>query len=648
MASLSELLEKLAESRAANKAADDSASVFAAPTLGGKIDDAVAGNLSGKDAASSAAAFPQSTDFTHDPAYSQDLSGQAQSDAAAAQAAGRAVPADASLVAPDVVSKAMTLGGDSSPMVLRDVTPTDSKLPVPYSDTAGISDITDEEAAKSPILAALKKAALPAAAIGAVGGTAALLGSGGDGDAKATPVKGIPTPASAPADDSDDSDDDDAIPVKKKVAPVAKTPDVPLDHEDVGPGEHIVSTDETDAADQKAKADELSDMEGQLDKKPIDPSEATKADLVKAQNAADANRRDMQMGKAFLNMGLAIANPQKPVDESIYDSLIADSDRPVKELNDRIAMEKQDAGSQYSTDLRAFMADKFGTQLPDTLSASEIEGSIAKPAAALFEQQEKTKQATELRQATLAQQATLAREKIASNEQMTQDKIQQRNDQAQMMAELKKQGNESKATDVQNKTYQKVAQQMEQLRGSPAVIQAEKDMYAADKADSLANMYGDPSKLSNSQVHLLASEVGKIAAGGVSSQAELNGITPDTLRGKLAGVTEKFTNSPSPANAQDFIKQYTDYTHALRKDAQKTVTDRYGRILNANKSQLGDDNVKALQDVYMNRFGAPDAAPAAAPAPGSPQQAGKAPAQPKTIQQNGFTYTLNPTTGKYE
>ncbi len=168
-----------------------------------------------------------------------------------------------------------------------------------------------------------------------------------------------------------------------------------------------------------------------------------------------------------------------------------------------------------------------------------------------------------------------------------------------------------------DKQYSDVQHQLEQTRGNPSVQQAEKDLYAADKADSLANIYGDPNKLSPAQVQLLASEVGKIAAGGVPTQHELDGLTPDTVNGKLAKIKERFLNEPTAANAGEFVKQYQDYTKALRKDAQKVVNDRYGRILDSNRGRLSDEGYQTLQDQYLNRFEQPETA---TPAPQQTQK----------------------------
>jgi hypothetical protein len=159
----------------------------------------------------------------------------------------------------------------------------------------------------------------------------------------------------------------------------------------------------------------------------------------------------------------------------------------------------------------------------------------------------------------------------------------------------------------QQQAYNQTIQQLEQMRGSPAVAQAEKDLYSAAKAQTLMGMgaNSDPNNLSNQQVNLLVSEVGKIAQGGVPNMDELKALTPGTLQGKLAGVWSKLTNDPTPANAGAFIKQYQDYTMGLAKDAQKVIEDRYGRVINARKSQFTPAEQNFLDMNYIHRFDQP-------------------------------------------
>lgn len=164
-------------------------------------------------------------------------------------------------------------------------------------------------------------------------------------------------------------------------------------------------------------------------------------------------------------------------------------------------------------------------------------------------------------------------------------------------------GKETSSSDKRNEALEKDTRtSLEQMRGNPAVQQAEKDLYSTRKIDSLANLYPDPNNLSKTQVSLLANELGKVASGGVPSAAELAALTPDTYKSQFSGVISTFLNKPTAANAGEFIKQYTDYAKALRKDAQTEIKDRYGRIVNTRKKDFRPEFAKSIEDEYVNRF----------------------------------------------
>jgi hypothetical protein len=202
---------------------------------------------------------------------------------------------------------------------------------------------------------------------------------------------------------------------------------------------------------------------------------------------------------------------------------------------------------------------------------------------------------------------------------------------------------EKKGDDKSNKAFTDAQNAMEQMRGNPAVQQAERDLYSSDKINSLIKQGGgNPDNLNPQFVKLLVSEVGKVAQGGSPTVEELKGLTPATLHGALADVWQKFSAEPTPAHAGAFIKQYKQYADTVSGDAQKLITDRYSRVLNPRKRLLRPDDVKSLEETYVNRF-----KPSGAAAPESaPQDGGVIPsamASPRgpkvgTID-NGYIYT---------
>ena len=282
-----------------------------------------------------------------------------------------------------------------------------------------------------------------------------------------------------------------------------------------------------------------------------------------------------------LNQGLRIANTfaagltggknaaLKP-NQELFDESDKIAGEKVSQFKDLTAKEADDAGSQGSKQAVGFAAQilakaGFDPKLVQGMSYNQIEKNFPQIAKMMD-----------------VKLATDARKDATKEKQKEKDK-----------------------TD-QERAMLQTGQLLESARGNPAAAQAEKDLYAADKAKSLASLYGDPNKLNPAMTQLLATEVAKIASGGVPTMHELEGLNPQTLKGKFAGVWEKLVNHPTPANAGAFIKQYQDYAGALTKDAQKVIHEKYGRVIESRKSQLSDQDYKALEDKYLKRFESPE------------------------------------------
>ena len=154
------------------------------------------------------------------------------------------------------------------------------------------------------------------------------------------------------------------------------------------------------------------------------------------------------------------------------------------------------------------------------------------------------------------------------------------------------------------KTLKETQQAMDQMRGDPSTQQAEKDIYAADKANSLMKMYGDPNKLTKSQVQLVVGEIGKIAQGGSPTIHELEGLNPNTFQGNVAAAWGKLVNDPQPANLAAFVKQYQDYANAVTNDAENHILNRYSRIIDPRRDYLSEKDQERLDKSYTHRFDA--------------------------------------------
>jgi hypothetical protein len=182
-------------------------------------------------------------------------------------------------------------------------------------------------------------------------------------------------------------------------------------------------------------------------------------------------------------------------------------------------------------------------------------------------------------------------------------KLDERKAELGMRAEMMKQNAQDRADKKTDSDLFKVQSLAESQRGSAAVAQAEKDLYAASKVHTLRNMFPDPNKMNPQMVNLFVQDVSKIANGGQPSQHELEGMNPNTWSGDLAKAWQKLSNQPTPANQGAFIKQYENYANALSSDAKKVILDKYGRVLDPYAAKYKDNpTYQAMRKKYVDRF----------------------------------------------
>lgn len=384
---------------------------------------------------------------------------------------------------------------------------------------------------------------------------------------------------------------------------VSKDEDIPdtIPYKDVKDEEaeespKVASSGKSD--DQLLKESDEEQPQGKV--KGFDPIQA----LSDAKDRRDRIQLMNQLG-AISERGAAQYAGIAPTQQEAYKNNMAIAQQSVDDVKERIAQQGDDPNSQISQQMRDYLAKYTGQAVSPDTTANTVKATL--PMA--FKDFE-AKQDQETKKQLLEEKDKERTDQINASLQAKRDIAGENNDMKKFLASLSskekqslnKEKADTKSAADQDKQLASTTQLLEQMRGSPAVGRAEQDIYAADKADSLMKLYGDPNKLSMPQIKLLASEVGKIATGGVPTVDELKGITPNTLVGQLSTVTQNLLNKPTAANASAFVKQYNDYIKPLRTDAQKVIKDRYGRIIESKKKLLGDDNYNTLKDQYLNRF----------------------------------------------
>lgn len=306
--------------------------------------------------------------------------------------------------------------------------------------------------------------------------------------------------------------------------------------------------------------------------------------LADAQSAQNQNQFAANFGKAINQMagGIArVAPPQTPV----FDEMSKNAGLPVDQLM------QQRKGFQDEMTLKEKQEDLD----PDSAKAAIWRKSLGDLASQVG-----------LSKTDLSSMNVNDLKAFASGPEEFAAKLQNQKQMKEIQLESiranKELAQSQKASQQQNQAMQQTTQLLESARGNPAAAQAERDLYSADKADSLMNLYGDPNKLSQQQVNLLAQEVGKMASGGSPSMHELQGISSNAVTGQMAAFAGRLENHPTAANAAAWVQQYKDYTDALKADAKKIIQDKYGRVIEGRKAQLGDDNYQALKSQYLDRF----------------------------------------------
>jgi hypothetical protein len=303
------------------------------------------------------------------------------------------------------------------------------------------------------------------------------------------------------------------------------------------------------------------------------------ADAIAQRNQQQAAAQIVR-GAQNLNAGIARGRgPGFKADETYPDELLRQAQQPVQDIQ----MQQQLAEQKLMTALHASdFTDKAQLQDPESdLSAayravaSKLNPSLANVPAFQNMSAEGVKNLTPMVDA-----AAKAQFYAAQRQQMMNMKQEQMGGQA----------------------LQQTLTQLNNPRPTTAVGQAKRDLYAAQKADSLVKMFPDANDMPVGMAKLYANELVKIASGGAPTLEALKGIDPGTLQEHFSDIMSKIQNNPNPANVGAFIKQYAGYTQTLAKDAKNTVYDYNNALLESEKDRLSDSRYNTLKKQYLDPY----------------------------------------------
>jgi hypothetical protein len=364
------------------------------------------------------------------------------------------------------------------------------------------------------------------------------------------------------------------------------------------PEEPIKPYDSDAAATESAYKNLLNALQAKgKERKPIeiDMGDATSlggdADLVDAQQRAANARLVSGMGKAGDIIGSAIAGTK--ASPEIFDEQIKRSDNITKDHKDRVANQKNDPNSAVSKAMRA-QFEKMGFKFKGAISAADLEEQLSS-ATTLFNAEENR----ESREKELAVRAAIAQ----------MDKTKSRSDKKdQFVQALRKEATAGQL----GKVY-------------------ENFVHASRMTEALEQFSKDPTGYSD-----YGSLMGSLKAlqmdPSVVREAEIRlGMNATSLANKVQNWSERLISGKQlqPEQRQEMIKAI----QVLAGTAQRQYVDAARPLF--NQAEMEGIDPRVIFDPRLAKSF-------------NPAQQQQAPARPKTIKQNGHTYTLNEKTGQYE
>jgi hypothetical protein len=288
---------------------------------------------------------------------------------------------------------------------------------------------------------------------------------------------------------------------------------------------------------------------------PPAPTMATQANLAEAQRQKNREEAMVDIARASAVLGAGIAKA-KPTDLEGFDILRKNAGQQVKELEEKIALEKQDPSSAYSSGLRQYLR-QFIPNVPDTYSADMVE-KVAPWALKQYD--------NELQRKTQAE--------IAKGNQQTRQLVAQQNSEARAdrqvqmaeAAEARRKALEDSKLDKRfsdaNKTISSEVASSRSAFGKGANIYR-----SAEAIEQLAKNI-DPNQLDSRQITEIARNLDSMLSNGASTVSGTKKLIPSSGTGDIMHLVEYIRNIPQGAQQGAFVQRMLD-TVAREKDLAK-------------------------------------------------------------------------------
>jgi hypothetical protein len=176
-------------------------------------------------------------------------------------------------------------------------------------------------------------------------------------------------------------------------------------------------------------------------------------------------------------------------------------------------------------------------------------------------------------------------------------------------------------TDTQQQSnFKDLMAHAESSRQLPDVKQAYTDRYNSQKVLDLVAPNG---KADVNMVPMIASEIGKIASGGVPQHEELQAITPQDAKMIQARVQQYITSNPQTSGQDAFMKVFRNYSTTIQNGAQKVINKNVGQLENMYANKVKPSDINNFRNTFVNpenpmKLGAPEQdTPSRSPGSGS-------------------------------
>lgn len=310
--------------------------------------------------------------------------------------------------------------------------------------------------------------------------------------------------------------------------------------------------------------------------------------LKKLQDEAKSGRAMNDAAQGFSMIGGAFASKDVRDDiGKLLDTKRAELDKPTKDFEQQIALEKKDPNSPYSKGLKDYIKKSFGYEIKGDLSADDLKDTFLKPLLVQYEGEEARKS-----KEFIADQNNKARE--ASMREGALNRADARFENNRRFAD----GESRKADQYQEnkiKTYTNSA------LSSPEFKKAQETLGAVDRIAELAK---DAKSNGGQSLAMLGPQIAKGIAGevGVLTEQDVTRYINDpSLAGSLRDKLLKAKAGKLSEVSYDNLMRLTDIMQKKAKDARdKTYASYATRLARNSKDLTYEEAYKKMNPEYLD------------------------------------------------